>query len=124
MAKTSPSAPADKVARYEKLVATNPLVVRRGAALPYTSLNGNMFSVLTKSGTLALRLPAKERAAFLKQYKTQLTLQYGTAMPEYVDVPDALLKKTAELKKHFDVSFAYVSALRPKPTTKLKTVAK
>jgi hypothetical protein len=37
-------------------------------------------------------------------------------MPEYVEVPDALLKKTQELRKYFDLSYAYVSSLKPKPT--------
>jgi hypothetical protein len=32
--------PADKLELYEKLVATNPKVERKGAANPYTSLNG------------------------------------------------------------------------------------
>jgi hypothetical protein len=31
-------------ALYEKLVATVPGLARRGAANPYTSLNGNMFT--------------------------------------------------------------------------------
>ncbi len=50
--------------------------------------------------------------------KTKLCEQHGTVMKEYVEVPDALLKKTRELKRVFDVSYAYVSALKPKPTTK------
>lgn len=37
-------APSDKVEWYEKLVATNPSVERKGATHPYTSLNGHMFS--------------------------------------------------------------------------------
>ena len=45
-------------------------------------------------------------------------------MKEYVDVPEALLKKTGELKKYFDLSFAYVSSLKPKPTTKKKAAKK
>ena len=35
-------------------------------------------------------------------------------------MPDALLAKTAELKKYFDASVEYVSGLKPKPTTKKK----
>jgi hypothetical protein len=35
--------------------------------MPYTSLNGHMFSFLTETGTMALRLPAGEREAFLKK---------------------------------------------------------
>ena len=50
---------------YEKLVATNPSVDRKGATTPYTSLNGHMFSFLTEEGKLAFRLPAEERESFL-----------------------------------------------------------
>jgi hypothetical protein len=108
----------EKLELYEKLVATNPNVERKGATMPYTSCNGHMFSLLTKEGWLALRLPAEEREAFLKKYKTNLAEQYGAVMKEYVQVPDALLKKTQELKKYFDLSFAYVCSLKPKATKK------
>ncbi len=121
MAKPAAAAvPADKLALYEKLVATNPKVERLGATVPYTSLNGHMFSYLSKEGKLELRLPAGEREAFLKKYKAKLTEAYGRVQPEYVEVPDSLLASTRELKKYFDMSYAYVASLKPKPTTKRK----
>ena len=120
MAKPIPHAPSDKVALYEKLVAANPNVERKGAANPYTSVNGNMFSQLMPSGRLSLRLPADERETFLKKYKTKLVEQYGVVMKEYVEVPDALLAKTSEIKKYFDTSYQYASSLKPKPTKKTK----
>src|SRR5258706_11412548 len=92
-------APADKLELYEKLVATNPKVERKGATVPYTSLNGHMFSYLSKEGQLALRLPDGEREAFLKKYKTKLCQAYGIVQPEHVVVPDALLASTRELQK-------------------------
>jgi hypothetical protein len=103
---------------YDKLVATNPLVQRKGATVPYTSLNGHMFSYLAKSGELALRLPAGVRETFLKKYKTTLCAQYGIVQKEYVMVPGTLLKKTRELKTYFDLSYAYVGSLKAKPTKK------
>ncbi len=109
---------------YDQLVATNPKIERKGATMPYTSWNGHMFSFLTKSGTLALRLSAAERDGFLKKYKTRLCEQHGVVLQEYVEVPLALLKKTKELKKYFDLSFAYVASLKPKPTSKKKKSAK
>ena len=118
MSKAPSGAPADKLELYEKLVATLPGVPRKGATLPYTSVNGHMFSYLSKSGTLALRLPVAAREEFLKKYKTTLCKQYGIVQKEYVEVPDALLKKTVELKAYFEISFAYVSSLKPKPTKK------
>src|SRR5262244_1894292 len=110
MSTATDSAPADKLVLYEKLVATLPDVSRKGATVPYTSVNGHMFSYLSKTGTLALRLPAEARDAFLKKYKTTLCEQYGVVQKEYVEVPDALLKKTSELKEYFALSFAYVSS--------------
>lgn len=110
----------DKLALYEKLVATNPKVERKGATVPYTSVNGNMFSYLSNEGKLELRLPAGEREAFLKKYKAKLCEAYGRIQPEYVEVPDSLLASTQELKKFFDSSYAYAASLKPKPTTRKK----
>jgi hypothetical protein len=120
MAKAAAEAPPDKLELYGKLVATNPAVERKGAAVPYTSLNGHMFSYLTKSGALALRLPEKEREEFLRKYRAKLCEAYGVVQKEYVEVPGALLKKTQELKKYFDLSIAYVGSLKPKATAKKK----
>jgi hypothetical protein len=106
--------------RYEALVATNPKIERKGATMPYTSVNGHMFSLLTKDGALILRLSPDDREAFLKKSKTPTVVQYGAVMREYVEIPDALLAKTASLKTFFDASFTYVSSLKPKPTTKKK----
>jgi hypothetical protein len=124
MKKPAPRAPAEKVALYEAVVATVPGLERKGAGLPYTSINGNMFSLLTPSGALALRLNKPDREAFLKKHNTTLCEQYGSVMPEYVVVPDALLEDTKSLSKDFARSYAYASALRPKPTTRKKPTAK
>ena len=105
---------------YEALVATHQGLERKGDTMPYTSLNGHMFSVLHKDGTVALRLPEAERAEFLRKYKTSLASQYGSVQPEYVVVPDALLAKTQELKRFFDASHAYVASLKPKATATKK----
>lgn len=109
---------AAQLALYDKLVATNPAVERKGAAMPYTSVNGHMFSFLTPAGTLALRLPDEERDAFLKKHKTRLCEQHGKVLAEYVEVPDALLRKTQALKPYFVLSYEYVKSLKPKPTKK------
>ena len=116
MTKASSPIPPDRLALYDELVATLSGVERKGASPPYTSVSGHMFSFLTKDGTLALRLPEGERAAFLKKFKTRLCEQHGTVLTEYVEVPAALLKKTRELQAHFETSHAYVSSLKPKAT--------
>jgi hypothetical protein len=112
--------PAQKLELYEKLVATQAEVARRGDSVPYTSLNGNMFSYLHASGAMALRLPGGEREKFLAKYKTKLFEAYGVVQKEYVTVPDALLEKTSELKHYFALSYEYAKSLKPKPTKKRK----
>src|SRR5688572_19373604 len=67
---------------YERLIATNAKVERKGAGMPYTSVNGHMFSFLTKTGKLALRLPAEQREAFLRKHKSRLCEQNGTVLKE------------------------------------------
>ena len=109
---------AANLALYENLVATNPNVERKGKTMPYTSMNGHMFSYLSKEGQVGLRLPKGELALFLEKFDTELSVQYGAVMKEYAVVPNALLKRTKELKTYFDISFAYVCSLKPKPTKK------
>ena len=111
---------ADKVALYDKLIATRPEIERRGDANPYTAVNGNMFTILLGSERLGIRLPEEERAKFLKQYGTTLLEAYGAVMKEYVAVPDGLLGKTKELARYLDLSFAYAGTLKAKATTTKK----
>ena len=118
MATKKNNIPADKLELYDQLIATNPKIQRKGAANPYTSLNGHMFSYLNPSGWLALRLPEEEREKFLRKYKTTLFEAYGAVMKEYVTVPDSLLKNTKELQKYLELSYRYIETLKPKPTNK------
>lgn len=110
----------EKVSLYNKLVESYPTALRKGDTIPYTSLNGHMYSLLTKADEVALRLPEIERISFIKKYKTKLLEQYGIVQKEYVVVPDSLLAKTNELKQYFDISFKYISTLKPKATSKSK----
>jgi hypothetical protein len=114
---------ADALARYDKLIATVPGVARKGDTMPYTSVNGNMSSYLTKADRLALRLPAGAREELIAKFKAKLCEAYGIVQKEYVEIPDALLGKTAVLAPYFAASFAYVSGLKPKPTKRPKRAA-
>lgn len=111
----------DRLAAYDRVIEMVPGVVRKGASIPYTSVNGNMFSYLFGEGSLALRLSAADRETFLAVFGTRLHEAYGTVQKEYVDVPDALLDDTAQLARWFASSHAYASGLKPKPTTRRST---
>lgn len=40
----------ERLAFYDKLIDTNPNFERKGKTMPYTSVNGHMFSQLNKAG--------------------------------------------------------------------------
>jgi TfoX/Sxy family transcriptional regulator of competence genes len=110
--------PADKLALFDKLIAINPEIERKGANNAYAAVNGNMFLLMQPSGVLAMRLPQGTREEFLKKYKTGLYEAYGAVMKEYAAVPDALLGKTKELQKYLASSYEYVKTLKAKPSRK------
>jgi TfoX/Sxy family transcriptional regulator of competence genes len=115
---------ASKLAIYEELIAANPSIERKGDTMPYTSLNGNMFSFLAKDGSLGFRLSTEDREDFTKKYKSGPMIQYGTVLKEYVVIPDQLMTSPKELKKYFELSYAYAKSLKGKPTSKAKSAKK
>ena len=119
--RTSSSIKPERLAAYDRVIEGVPGVVRKGASIPYTSVNGNMFSYLFGEGSLALRLSAADRDTFLASFGTRLHEAYGIVQKEYVDVPDALLDDTAQLARWFASSHEYASRLKPKPTTRRST---
>lgn len=113
---------AEALALYDKVIATQPGIERKGDTVPYTALNGHMFSALHKDGTVALRLPSPVRESFLSKYRASLAAHYGVVQPEYVVVPDKLLAKSVELAPYFAAGLAYVGSMKPKPTAKGKAL--
>jgi hypothetical protein len=114
--KSKSSISAETLALYEKLVGTLPDVERKGATVPYTSANGTMFSFLTPSGTLALRLPPDQLEAFFQKFNTTHPVAYGKVMRDWAAVPGSLLARTAELRKYFDLSFQHAANNKSKAT--------
>jgi len=118
MAKLQVIIPEEKLKLYDKLIASFPDINRKGKTMPYTSLNGYMFSFLDKEGFMGLRLSKLERDEFLNKYNTELMVQHGSVMKEYVKIPNELLDDTNTLLGYLQNSCDYVSLLKPKPTKK------
>lgn len=111
-------APADKVELYEQVLGTQSTLDRKGAKMPYTSLNGHMTSFLNAEGIMGLRLSAEDREKFIADHNTQLMVQHGATMKEFVSVPDALLQDTDALAPYLQNSIDYMGSLKPKATKK------
>ena len=116
--KTTSTIPAAKLELYERLIATDPTIERKGVTLPYTSISGRMFTFLSPTGDLRPRLPDAERDAFLKKYRTTLAVSSGVVMKDFVAVPPRLLARTAELKPYLGISRAYAERLGTKGSAK------
>ncbi len=114
----------NNLALYEKIVASQPQIQRKGKANPYTSMNGNMFSFFAKDGKVSIRLSDADRETFTKKHRGKPSIQYGAVMRGYVEVPSTVLKNLALMKRWFARSVAYAETLPAKPTTRKKKAKK
>jgi hypothetical protein len=121
--KKASTIPAAKLALYERLLATDPHIERKGATIPYTSSNGKMFTFLSPTGELRIRLPDEERAAFMKKYRAKLAVSSGVVLKDFVAVPAALLARTSVLRQYLGISRAYAERLGPKTGAKRRSIS-
>lgn len=122
MGKSPDQVPEDKLELYRKLIDTQPEIELLGAMkLPYTAVNGHMYSSLTKDGRVGIRLSEPDREAFMQRYDTVAFKNYGANIREHVEVPDSLLRNTEELAPYLALSYAYTQTL---PAKKAKKKAK
>jgi hypothetical protein len=103
---------------YERLVARFPEVQRKGKAMPYTSLNGHMFTFYDKEDKVSIRFSDSELEAFLEKYSTVKSIQHNSVMHGYAIIPQDLLEDTDTLAHYFQQSLDYIGSLKPKPTKK------
>jgi hypothetical protein len=75
-----------------------------------------MTSFLDKAGGVSIRLNKEDREKFTAGYDTELAVQYGSVMKEFVVVPDDLHERPDELREWFLRSWQWVGTLEPKPT--------
>ncbi len=115
----SDQVPEGKRALYQQAIDTHPEMELKGAKkLPYTSMNGNMYTMMSKDGRLGIRLGKADFDAFIAKHNTVQFKNYGANMREYVEVPDALLQDTDALAPYLAMSHEYAKTLKPKATKK------
>ena len=98
----------------DEVVAKNPNFDRKGKTMPYTSVNGYMFSQVNKAGELGIRLSKEDTAEFDSDYEANPFLSYGATMREYILIPEKLLKDKETIGKLLQKGYEYVMSLPPK----------
>lgn len=99
---------------YEELVSNFPDVDRLGKTMPYTSINGHMYSFLTDRGTLGLRLAEEDRMSFMVSFHAELMIQHNRVMKEFVEVPEDIVADVDLMVDWFEKSLEYTTSLKPK----------
>jgi len=109
---------------YNDMLASIPEAVRKGKTTPYTSMNGNMYSFVSKEGEIALRFGKEDLEKFVKEYNTKDCIQYGAVMRGYAEIPESVYSNKTELERYFRLSFENATTLKPKPTKRPKKSSK
>lgn len=99
---------------YDKLVAANPDIERKGKTMPYTSANGYMFSLLNKDGEIGIRLPKATQKKLAEQYQAGPFKSHGATMRDYVCMNKSLLNDFDQLSALLKEGHQYVLSLPPK----------
>ena len=86
----------------------------KGKTMPYTSVNGHMFSQVNKQDQLGIRFSKERQLEYLTEWASDYFYSYGAKMKGYVRVPESVLKNTERLANVLQESFEYFSELEAK----------
>ena len=119
MSTTPDEVPAELIELYRAAIDTQPdIELKGGRKLPHTATNGYMYSSLTKDGRMGIRLSDADRQAFMSEHDARPFTNYGAAIAEHVEVPEALLHDPDVLGEYLAKARAYTESLPPKKPRK------
>ncbi len=104
----------EKLAFYDKIIATNSNFKRKGKTMPYTSANGHMFTLFNKAGEIGFRFSKEAQEKFIKKHNTTLYKSYGAVMRGYVLISESMYDNMELLSYYLNESYKYVLSLEPK----------
>ena len=106
------------ISQYGLIISKLPSIERKGASTPYTSMNGNMYSMMRNDGALGIRLSKEDRDYFMEKYQAIPFENYGSMIKEYVEVPANVLLDTDTMIHFMKLSYEYAKTLKHKATKK------
>lgn len=104
----------EKLKVYDQLIAKCPRFERKGKTMPYTSVNGYMFSLFNKAGEIGIRFSKSVQETYIEEFKSSIYKSYGAVMKGYVLIPESMLDNLDHVAKYLNESYDYVMSLEPK----------
>ena len=104
----------EKIKLYDAIIEAHTESIRKGKNNPYTSMNGHMYSMVTKEGQVAIRISKEGRAQYMVEVNPTEVVTYNTIMKEYIEISDEMLKDQKVVLSLLDQSIAYIKTLKPK----------
>ena len=104
----------EKLKIYDELVAKCPRFERKGKTMPYTSVNGHMFSQLNKAGEIGIRFSKEVQEKYIEEFDSTIFKSYNSIMHGYVLIPENMLDDLDNVARYLDESYDYVMSLEPK----------
>ena len=104
----------NRLSLYDQAIAMCEDFTRKGKSMPYTSVNGHMFSQLNKDGQLGIRLSKENREAFGQEYPVEPFLSYKSVMKDYVLIPEPMWEDLGKIAALLKQGHQYALSLPPK----------
>jgi hypothetical protein len=104
----------EKLKIYDAIVAKCPRFKRKGKAVPSTTANGRMFSMLNKEGEIGIRFSKVVQEKYMKAFNTTIYTSYNSVMQGYILVTEDMLNNLDRMAELLDESYDYVMGLPPK----------
>ena len=104
----------EKLKIYDTLVSKCPRFKRKGKAVPSTTANGRMFSMLNKEGEIGIRFSIEMQKKYMEAYGTTIYKSYNSVMQGYILITDERLQDIDRVAKLLDESYDYVMSLELK----------
>jgi hypothetical protein len=104
----------DRRAVYEEAVERCDGFELKGKSVPYTAVNGHMFSQLSPDGALGIRFSEEVQERYIAELGTGPFTSYGKALKGYVRMPDTFWGDPDRLARFLGEAYEYASTLDPK----------
>jgi len=106
------------LAAFDTMIAGVKDAERKGATMPYCSINGNMYAMINKASVIGLRLSDSDMQAFVLAGGQPFEGVPGFVNKDYGAIPATMLGDTKALQTWFRLSHNFASKLKPKPTVR------